>query len=366
MEMNIVSRNWVDENSGHHLTDKAWKYSRPNASDTDLDLLTLDASINEIPSVVVAITSTALEREVITSMRDHVIWARTSRVDDVTTFTIPRFFGSKGYGYQMIVDQMVAARESGVSQDEYRLFLPIVHETQYMARFSMRSLHTLHHEFDRLADSAQCSSAAMMFREASTRVDDVLEAMGINHTACKYRDILPAPSYFEDGRVARANSIVSCQITMPFSLRTHLVRHRNLKISDGLRAFCCSSSLPSMNLNTKIEVEVAGTDQDWMSVLSKRNCWMAHQGLWAPLVNTLYPELSLQASLPCYDGACPFEADAYARIKGEDPGAPCPEFSRLSGIMPTEEEKDRMIKTVVDEKRSTNWTTAICELETKE
>jgi hypothetical protein len=34
--------------------------------------------------------------------------------------------------------------------------------------------------------------------------------------------------------------------------------------------------------------------------------------------------------------------------------------------MPTEEEKDRMIKTVVDEKRSTNWTTAICELEIKE
>ena len=66
---------------------KAWTVSRPNDKDTSLrDILKLDLPVNEFINVNLVIESTIIEREIITTMRNHVMWAQTSRVQDVLAF----------------------------------------------------------------------------------------------------------------------------------------------------------------------------------------------------------------------------------------------------------------------------------------
>jgi hypothetical protein len=365
MEMNVVAESWTGKLSNAHLSDIAWSYSRPGDTETHENICQLDASINEIPSVVVQVKSTAIEREIITTMRDHVIWARTSRVDDVTKFTVPRFFKNDYPLYYDIQFKMQKAKNAGVTQDEFRLMLPLVHETQYMARFSMRSLHKLYHEYERLSATCIANDVAMMFKEASEVTWDILDEMGIVHNDCKEYDLLPTPSSFVHGRVLRANSIISCQLRVPFSLRTHIVRHRNLNILDELRKLCIFGSMATLNLHTEIEMEISGTYSDWDYVLSKRSCWMAHQGLWAPLVKLVSSTLNCPITLPCANGSCPYEVDAKLRLTDVDPGSPCPEYAELYDIKLTRSQLNDMTKTVVSEARSSFWTNKIRKLEAK-
>jgi len=365
MDMYVIAKSWTGELSGNHLSNIAWEYSRPDDLLAHKNLLQLDASINEIPSVVVQVKSTAIEREIITTMRDHVIWARTSRVDDVTKFTVPRFFRKYNHYYLDIQSKMRMSKQAGISQDKFRLMLPLVHETHYMARFSMRSLHKLHHEFERLHMACNDFNIAIMFAEAAGVTFDILDKMGVVHDNCKEDDLLPTPSNFIDGTVRRANSIISYQARVPFSLRTHIVRHRNLNILDELRKFCLDKDLAILALRDKINIEVSGTDVDWDHVLSKRSCWMAHQGLWAPLVKMVSSELNSPVTLPCSNGSCPYEADAKLRLTDVDPGSPCPEYFALTHTNPTILQIGEMSKTIIDENRIHEWIHKIEKLETK-
>ena len=365
MQMHVIAKSWAGERSGEHLSNIAWAYSRPDDLGIHENLLQLDASINEIPSVVVQVVSTAIEREIITTMRDHVIWARTSRVEDVTKFTVPRFFKKHDHHYLDVQSQMRIAKKAGISQDKFRLMLPLVHETQYMARFSMRSLHKLHHEFERLHMACEKFSSAIMFAEAAGVTFDILAKMGVVHGNCKEDDLLPTPSNFIDGTVQRANSIISYQARVPFSLRTHIVRHRNLNILDELREYCTATGLALFSLRDKINIEVSGTDADWDRVLSKRSCWMAHQGLWARLVKSVSSELQNPVTLPCSNGSCPYEADAKLRLTDIDPGSPCPEYFSLTNTNPTILQIGEMSKTVIDENRINEWVHKIEKLESK-
>ena len=77
-----------------HLAREAWELSRSKDDETPLKrILSIDAPVNEIPSLVLNIECTILEREIFASYRDHVMWARTSRVDNPLEFrTDPWFY----------------------------------------------------------------------------------------------------------------------------------------------------------------------------------------------------------------------------------------------------------------------------------
>ena len=81
MELEIISSN-LENYDNIHLSRIAWELSRSPDDTTPLDtILSIDAPVNEVPSVVLSVQCTILEREIIASFRDRVMWARTSRVE---------------------------------------------------------------------------------------------------------------------------------------------------------------------------------------------------------------------------------------------------------------------------------------------
>src|SRR3970040_2386043 len=84
MEIKVLKMDTLD------ILDEAWEISRPGECSEDvLKILAIDAPINDIPCSVLHIKSSIAEREVFASARDHVMWAKTSRVSDPTEWGIP-------------------------------------------------------------------------------------------------------------------------------------------------------------------------------------------------------------------------------------------------------------------------------------
>ena len=126
MKIEIISDDRVS--SGKNLSRVAWELSRSPDDTTPLDtILSIDAPVNEIPSIVMSIECTILEREIFASFRDHVMWARTSRVDAPSEFDVPEYFK-----YSEVMDDVVMLKEriktdmdAGIIQDEYRMHMPV-------------------------------------------------------------------------------------------------------------------------------------------------------------------------------------------------------------------------------------------------
>ena len=82
MKIEIISDDRLDS-SQKNLSRVAWELSRSPDDKTPLDtILSIDAPVNEVPSIVMSVECTILEREIFASFRDHVMWARTSRRHD--------------------------------------------------------------------------------------------------------------------------------------------------------------------------------------------------------------------------------------------------------------------------------------------
>ena len=70
------------------------------------------------------------------------MWARTSRVDAPSEFTVPDYFK-----YSEIMDDVVLLKnkinadiDAGIIQDEYRLHMPICAMTSFTTRLSWRGI----------------------------------------------------------------------------------------------------------------------------------------------------------------------------------------------------------------------------------
>jgi hypothetical protein len=137
-----------------NLSRVAWELSRSPDDTTPLKtILSIDAPVNEIPSVVMSIECTILEREIFSSFRDHVMWARTSRVDDPSEFAVSDYFK-----YSDMIDDIVLLKgkinsdmEAGIIQDEYRLHMPICATTSFTTRLSWRGLIKIYKFYEKLA-----------------------------------------------------------------------------------------------------------------------------------------------------------------------------------------------------------------------
>ena len=141
MKIEIISDDRAS--SGKNLSRVAWELSRSPDDTTPLDtILSIDAPVNEIPSIVMSVQCTILEREIFASFRDHVMWARTSRVDAPSEFVVPEYFQlSEDNATIMLLKQKIKAdMDAGIIQDEYRLHMPICAMTSFTTRLSWRGL----------------------------------------------------------------------------------------------------------------------------------------------------------------------------------------------------------------------------------
>lgn len=329
------------------LSKVAWDLSRHVDGTSVEEINRIDAPVNDIPSVVLNIRSTLIEREVFSSMRDHVMWARTSRVDDIMKFEIDEIFSEHNEIYEMLRVQMAETDR----QDEYRMFLPLVALTSYTIRISYRSLVKVKDYFGELSRSDEALNVKL-FGEAERTLKLVLNEIDFNEVEYKKINIFPGILNRGTGMIG---DVFTLTITVPFALRAQIVRARLLSVTDSL-FHVLIPALRFATQGTMMEVQVSGTRSVWKTLLSKRSCWLAQADLWAQIVMEVSEAYEFNEEiLPCSDGTCPYASDADLRLTDKDPGAPCPRYCELNDIKVNIHQINKIRSQMHNEKRSEYW-----------
>jgi len=321
-----------------NLSRLAWELSRSPDDTTPLDtILSIDAPVNEIPSIVMSVECTILEREIFASYRDHVMWARTSRVDAPSEFTVPDYFK-----YSEIMDDVVLLKnkinadiDAGIIQDEYRLHMPICAMTSFTTRLSWRGIVKIYKFYEHL------STIHDYFKIGR---DELESKFQIKKYAGNYSYVNPIPMLKSYERWSgKVGPIATVCLNMTIGLRAQVVRHRNYTIKDNLMEIIKAKDCWTRTLGDKICISISAEVEFWKTVVNKRQCWIAQYGIWKSIIVAAqeYIDISEQ-DLPCNKGFCPYTRDAELRHTDDDPGAPCPIHSSLNS-MPIDQKYMEMV-----------------------
>jgi hypothetical protein len=284
---------------------------------------------------------TILEREVWAAPRNHVVWARTSHVDDPLKFVVPAGLASPRHDELRL--SMIADRDAGASQDEWRTHLPIVSETAWTTRVSLRDLVKVGEYFNYLGTK-------VVDRNLSTRLVDVssgifgvvveafevepelLGQMRQSYSRVKFLNEEPVAA---DGASAETAGHLAFKLRVPIWLRAQIVRHRPLLFVDDFFDAIVGPRVRDATIGDEVTMELAATRSYWQSVLEKRSCWILQDEIrgkrdpWQMIIDRFGFSEDM---LPCRDGKCPYFQDAKMRLVGLDPGVPCPEYCDIYGV----------------------------------
>ena len=318
------------------LIRSAWLTSRPQTDPKDismLEILKIDTPVSEMAGIVVRMKVPILIREIITSMRDHVIWARTSRVDDLTKcWEIVEDIDDKQY---RLIKRLAIDLEDEVAkgnpQDSYRKHLPLSYMTTFTMRISIRSAIKLSGYLRDLGE--QCPGIKGPLHQTAVKLTMILQNNLI--PVCKdLIDSIKVPDYcpylqrMENGR---QGDVISVAIAAPIALRAQVVRHRELQVVDTLRGVIRLPNAWAKPIGKTISMQISAPVSVWKSIVAKRNCWLAQSDLWKPILQVVNGHLDKQElTLPCSDGTCPYDGDCAQRINKKDPGLPCPRNALLN------------------------------------
>ena len=324
MKIEIISDDRVS--SGKNLSRVAWELSRSPDDTTPLDtILSIDAPVNEIPSIVMSVQCTILEREIFASFRDHVMWARTSRVDAPSEFVVPEYFQlSEDNATIMLLKQRIKAdMDAGIIQDEYRLHMPICAMTSFTTRLSWRGLIKIYKLYEYLATINE------YFVVGKAELNNKFQ---LHKYAGNYSFVNPIPMLQEKEMVSgNIGPVVTVFQEMTIGLRAQVVRHRNYTIKDNLMEIIKSKDCWTKTLGDKIKISISAEIEFWKTVVNKRQCWIAQYGIWKDIIIVAQEYISIsEQDLPCNKGFCPYTRDAELRHTDDDPGAPCPIHSDLT------------------------------------
>lgn len=328
MEIEILSLDRIDR------AQQAWRLSRDIQDYPSRNTVApVDAPVNEMPSAILHFKDfMILEREIFVVPRNHVVWARTSRVDDPREFRTPRAFSHPQHAE--IRNSMKSKANQGIGQDFWREELPLVSLTNWTSRISLRDLVKFELYFCYLAGKLPLFHDR--FNRIANEIGRIIEDMvGTLELATQVkRSYKLAKFMFEGDRVFegtetfRSSQFTLIRATVPLRLRAQLVRHRPLQFVDNFYSRVLSSERPELlNLDCSIDMELSAPNEIWHSVISKRSCWIAQHDLWAGIIQQFDGSL-----LPCADGTCPYSKDAELRFTAADPGAPCPRYANLNHI----------------------------------
>lgn len=355
---------------GVHLSVAAWRNSKDMTTDpTFNDVFSMDLPFNEFPSAVVKIKSTIIEREIIATLRDHLMWARSSRVDDITQFTIPEpYYSSRRNYFEQVRDNMIRMKGTGARQDQYRLLTPILAETEYTIRINLRMAAKLHLYFINLIQTTRIPE---LFEDAANAMHEVIVKLSCDNADViientRFFDINPTfVSEFipEKEYTGKIGDVFSITMRVPFSMRTHLVRHRGLLIKDNLRKIIESRGIYTYNLHKHVKIQVTGDVDFWKQIMSSRSCWIADYTLWKPVLDKLAVLNLGKEILPCSlnKERCPYSGDVEQRFQEKDPNSPCPLFAVLNKRALTNDQLDAINKQYVEEERLDFWSEIIGE-----
>ncbi|MCP4256825.1 MAG: hypothetical protein GY774_04760 [Planctomycetes bacterium] len=314
------------ESDSWYLPLKVWDRSRPNSTtEKPQRIFEVDAPVNDFRHVVLQITSPIIVREVIASLRDIVMWSQSSRVEDPTEFNVQPGLLC-GDQQEIKRKKMIAMRDAGEPQDAYRLLTPIVADSTYLIKISTRTLIKLAKYF---MNSNFSPRIQKVFHEFGMRFISVAKELHDSETlincmrAYKPINILNNAANFESGRVG---NMITVSAWVPFTMRTHLIRHRLISMSDGLMDLLGSEDCLDEDLRSSISVSVSANVDAWSEIISKRSCWLAQYGIWAVIIDKVSKHMDEvdRRKLPCSSGGCPYVADNELRMIKRDPNPPCP------------------------------------------
>ena len=326
MKLEIISQDVNHEGAKTtHIARHCWELSRSPDDTTPLKtILSIDAPVNEIPSFVVGVECTILEREIFASFRDHVMWARTSRVDAPSEFRAPEIFENR-YKHNLagIRSSIFDDISKNIIQDEYRMRIPLCSLTSFSTRLSWRGLIKLYKMYEHLAEIDEYFNVGLGALEKKFQLSEYAK----NYS---FADVLPELKI--DDRVSeKSGPMVTVYQVMPIGLRAQVVRHRNFTIHDNLKDMIQQGDVWIKSIGDPMLVSISASAEFWKTVVNKRQCWIAQYGIWSDIIQEAQRFLDIgEQDLPCADGFCPYTRDAEIRHTDDDPGAPCPIHSNLT------------------------------------
>ena len=326
MKVDIISQDTDYEGAKTtHLARHCWELSRSPDDTTPLEtILSIDAPVNEIPSFVLGIECTILEREIFASFRDHVMWARTSRVDAPSEFKAPDIFENKYKNHLTeIRNKIFSAISDGLIQDEYRMLIPLCSLTSFSTRLSWRGLIKLYKMYEHLSNIDEYFNVGLSALEEKFQLSEYAK----NYS---FADVLPEINA-QDRISEKSGPMVTVYKEMPIGLRAQVVRHRNFTIHDNLKNIIMKGDAWTKAIGDPMFVSISASAEFWKTVVNKRQCWIAQYGIWSSIIQEAQKFLNIsEQDLPCADGFCPYTRDAEIRHTDDDPGAPCPIHSNLT------------------------------------
>ncbi len=331
---------------------RAWGHSRPNETMVMVeDVLKVDVPVNELEDFIVEVRCPIIIREMFFTQRDHVAWARTSRVDNLDDWPVHYLWADDKF--VVAAHEHMLERRKTSPQDHFRLELPLCYMTGFTVKLSARTMlrfiNALHHQARQRFSG---DPVQLMLDEMASALYSVVRMTPYGEIPVDtYRmvDLLPlftTPS----GDMDVGHFIIVDTGEIPIALRAQIIRHRPIMYCDTLIKYLDYVHMLSPLL-AKVEGQIMMTRETALAMVRKRNCWIAQEDLWAPVVQKINDVLNGgyfeedRVPLPCDTCLeCPVGRDNLLRHEGKDPAPPCPIWLGQQHIAPTAEQRIEIVK----------------------
>lgn len=334
---------------------KAWGTSRPQDDNHDIEkVINIDVPVNEIEDFILKIKAPIIFRELLFTLRDHVAWAQTSRVENLEEWEVP-------FGYEhnpeilLCYDQMMSRKAGREAQDNFREMLPLVYMTTFTVKLSARTLVRVKDTIGEWLESkygferATPGPMSAMFLDIFHSLEAVIEkTIYGNLPTGVYGFIDMFPELINDDLTHDAMQIgdfVHVYVrAIPITLRAQIVRHRPIMFTDNMVDYLTDEALASpvasrVRMSLMMPLAVA------RAMVAKRNCWIAQEDLWKPIIAPLQRLFGAdgRVPLPCDGKAhCPVGRDNELRHAGKDPAPACPIWYHFNKSCPSSAQEDEM------------------------
>jgi len=311
---------------------QAWETSRPADISPDMEkVISMDVPVNEFLPLHFEIKAPILIREVITSFRNHIVWARSSRVDDLRIWEVWHGLDGKGVLecenlYERMQNEMRDAH-----QDDFRRHLPLAYMTTFSFAMNFRDLAKFiislrREKFSLFHEVAEELLAAVWRKDYALK--EWLEK-AVNERWYKSGPLNPRPVNKVSAALAGDFAVIQAPVSL--GLRSQLIRHRALQVKDYLSDFFSVDRITA-SMEITMPVQILMPIDFAEDLVRKRSCWIAQTDLWEPIVMKLMGILQKdKVMLPCDDGKCRFVRDNDLRKEGHDPSPPCPVLAKIDG-----------------------------------
>lgn len=301
---------------------KAWMMSRPYQKEIDCidwdKILKMDMSLQSLNPICLHFKSSMAFRELITTLRDHSVWAQTSRVNPISQMQIPDYATEIGLDYDDLVNEILSLGLLPTEQqDDFRQNLRMCTLTEYFATLDIRSwIRFCKYLFEYQTEYFKIYGIPIL----GELLVSLEEFFKYSYTS----SLIPGNLDYEDQLIAIGDYyFISTEIS--FSLRAQLVRHKYIQITDEL-PFMHISMLEGSKLCDKERVNLIMKKCDYAELARKRSCWIAQFSLYCDLLKPWFTDHNLIETIPCNGckDKCAYSGDMQGRLEGKDPGLVCP------------------------------------------